>query len=88
MIPYLPDTVPASLRPQVAELVADVGVFAKLHKVQDKESKRLINFDPLPMQDRIFEAVRAGHRRIAVVKARQVAATTGAKMVQIGRAHV
>ena len=81
VIPYLPDTVPASLRPQVAELVADVGVFAKLHLVQDKESKKLIPFDALPMQERIFDAVRAGHNRIAVVKARQVAATTGAKMV-------
>jgi hypothetical protein len=33
------------------------------------------------MQAKIFDAVKEGHKRILVVKARQVAATTGAKMV-------
>ena len=79
--PYLPPTVPVDLMADVTELVATPSVFCKLHKVQDKDSKRPIPFDPLPMQRRIFEAVEAGHNRILVIKARQVAATTGAKFV-------
>jgi len=67
--------------PRLARLLSDVEMFAKLHRVQDKDSKQPIPFDPLPMQRKIFDAVKAGHRRILVVKARQVAATTGAKMV-------
>ena len=78
---YLPPAIPPALRPQVEDLVAPLSTFAKLHKVQDKDSKKLIPLDPLPMQLKIFEAVEAGHNRIIVQKARQVAATTGAKMV-------
>jgi hypothetical protein len=58
-----------------------LDLFARLHKVQEKLTKKLIPFDPLPMQVKIFQAVNAGHNRILIVKARQVAATTGAKMV-------
>jgi len=80
---YLPQSLPAPMRddPRLARLLADVELFAKLHKVQDKDSKQPIPFDPLPMQAKIFDAVKEGHKRILVVKARQVAATTGAKMV-------
>jgi len=78
---YIPGSVPIRLRDQVGRLVEDVEVFAKLHRVQDKDSKRPIPFDPLPMQTKIFDAVRRGARRIVIVKARQVAATTACKMV-------
>ncbi|UCC74406.1 MAG: hypothetical protein JSV86_07575, partial [Gemmatimonadota bacterium] len=78
---YLPPEIPPALRPRVEDLVGPLSTFAKLHKVQDKDSKKLIPLDPLPMQRKIFEAVEAGHNRIIVQKARQVAATTGAKMV-------
>ena len=80
---YLPPSLPSIVRgdPKLRRLLGDVTNFAKLHKVQDKDSKKPIPFDPLPMQKKIFEAVRAGHKRILVVKARQVAATTGSKMV-------
>ena len=78
---FIPDKVPTNLRSKVEQLIAPVDTFAKLHQVQDKESKKLIPFDPLPMQEKIFEAVEQGHNRIAVIKARQVAATTGCKMV-------
>jgi hypothetical protein len=77
---YVPEGIPASMRPKVQRLVGDLDLFAKLHKVQDKDSKREVPFVALPMQERIFAAVRAGHTRIAVIKARQVAATTGCKM--------
>lgn len=60
---------------------APLETFARLHTVQDKVSKRPIPFNPMPMQRKIFDAVAAGHKRIAVIKARQVAATTGCKMV-------
>ena len=78
---FIPEKVPPNLRPKVAQLIAPVDTFCKLHRVQDKQTKKLIPFDPLPMQERIFDAIKAGHNRIAVIKARQVAATTGAKMV-------
>jgi hypothetical protein len=78
---FIPEKVPPNLRAQVAQLIAPVDTFCKLHRVQDKQTKKLIPFDPLPMQERIFDAIKAGHNRIAVIKARQVAATTGAKMV-------
>lgn len=78
---YIPPSVPASLRADAEDLLSDVDSFARLHQVQDKDSKRLMPFEPLPMQQKIFEAVTAGHRRIIILKARQVAATTGAKMV-------
>lgn len=70
------------MRATVADrLLRDVASFSRMHKVTDKTTKARIPFVPLPMQDKIFSAVRAGHRRIIVCKARQVAATTGAKMV-------
>ena len=78
---FVPEKVPVGLRQQVRAIVGPLATFAKLHKVQDKDTKKLIPLDPLPMQDRIFDAVEAGHNRIAVIKARQVAATTGCKMV-------
>lgn len=80
---YLPASLPPVVRedPKLQRLMGDVALFAKMHKVQDKDSKRPIAFDPLPMQVKIFDAVKAGHKRILVIKARQVAATTGAKMV-------
>lgn len=78
---FVPTTVPSALRPQVRALVGPLTTFAKLHRVQDKDTKALIHLDPLPMQERIFQAVEQGHNRIAVIKARQVAATTGCKMV-------
>ncbi len=66
---------------EVGALLSDVSGFAQLHRVQDKDSKRPIPFRPSPMQRRIFDAVKAGHNRIVILKARQVYATTGAKMV-------
>jgi len=78
---YVPDTVPANRRVRVAEILSSVHSFAKLLKVQHKDSKKLIPFSVLPMQQKIFDAVEAGHKRIAIIKARQVAATTGCKIV-------
>jgi len=78
---FVPGAVPVAMRSQVEQLLSKQSAFAQLHQVQDKETKRLIPFDPLPMQEKIFEAVEAGHKRIIILKARQVAATTGAKMV-------
>lgn len=69
------------MRPSVGHLLGQIDAFAQLHQVQDKDSKRLIPLVPLPMQTKIFNAVKAGHKRILILKARQVAATTGAKMV-------
>ena len=69
------------MQAQVRQLIAPVDTFSRIHKVQDKASKRPIPFNPSPMQAKIFAAVEAGHSRIAVIKARQVYATTGCKMV-------
>ena len=46
--PYLPAAIPADLVEGVVGLVNTPSVFCKLHKVQDKDSKRPIPFDPLP----------------------------------------
>lgn len=81
MSAFVPAAVPEQHRAKVGRLVGDLDLFARLHKVQDKDSKRLIPLEPLPMQRKIFEAVEAGHKRIVIIKARQTAATTGAKMV-------
>lgn len=85
--PFVPGAVPIPHRSAVGALVGDVDKFARLHRVQDKDSKQLVPFTPLPMQTKIFEAVKAGHRRILILKARQVAATTGAKMVMHWKAY-
>ena len=81
MRPFVPGAVPPQLVPQVGQLMGCPSAFARLHRVQDKDSAALIPFDALPMQQKIFDAVEAGHNRILVVKARQVAATTACKMV-------
>ena len=78
---YIPKSIPKAFHGKLRHVLGDVGTFALLHKVADKDSKRPIPFQPLPMQRKIFEAVQAGHKRIAIIKARQVAATTGCKMV-------
>ena len=78
---YIPPSIPAELHPKVTGLVGDPSRFCRLHKVQDKDSKREIPFDPVPMQVKIFNAVKRGHKRIICIKARQVAATTACKMV-------
>jgi hypothetical protein len=78
---YIPPNIPSELHPKVSGLVGDPAKFCRLHRVQDKDSKREIPFDPLPMQVKIFNAVKRGYNRIIVIKARQVAATTACKMV-------
>ena len=87
MVAFVPGAVPIPHRAAVAQLVSDADKFARLHRVQDKDSKQLVPFVPLPMQVKIFEAVKAGHKRILILKARQVAATTGAKMVMHWKAY-
>ena len=79
---FIPGTVPPSMSQAVAgQLLGHLPTFASLHMVQDKATKRPVRFDPLPMQTKIFQAVEQGHNRIIIIKARQVAATTAAKMV-------
>jgi hypothetical protein len=78
---YVSPSIPAALHDQVRGLVSDPARFCRLHRVQDKDTKREVPFAPLPMQTKIFNAVKRGHKRILVIKARQVAATTGCKMV-------
>ena len=78
---FIPPRVPVHLVSKVVSVIGDLDTFARLHRVQDKDTKKLVPFEPLPMQVKIFNAVNAGHNRILVCKARQVAATTGAKMV-------
>ena len=81
MTAYLPASVPDQLRQRMAASLTSCEQFARLHQVADKDTKKPVPFRPLPMQRKIFRAVKAGHKRIAVIKARQVAATTGCKMV-------
>ena len=81
MTVYVPPGIPTALRPKLTAILGDLPRFARLLKVQDKESKRLVPFQALPMQTKLFEAVQAGHKRIVIVKARQVAATTACKLV-------
>ena len=69
------------MQAQVKDVIEDVDGFAQLHKVQDKRTKRPIPWKSAPMQKKIFDAVKAGKKRIACIKARQVYATTGCKMV-------
>lgn len=88
--PFVPASVPTKYRKNHKLLgkLARLGEFARMHKVQDKDSKVEVPFIPLPMQAKIFAAVEAGHKRIAVIKARQVSATTGCKMVLHHMAYV
>ena len=78
---FIPGAVPPHMQGQVAKLISPLDTFARIHRVQDKDSKALIHWDTAPMQTKIFEAVEAGHNRIACIKARQVYCTTGCKMV-------
>jgi len=79
--PFLPGRVPPWLALDVGTMLGDLPAFSRLHHIQDKDSKRPVPFKPSPMQAKIFKAVQDGHRRIIIVKARQVYATTGCKMV-------
>ena len=81
MTPFIPGRVPVHMQGQVASLIKKPDTFCRIHKVLDKDSKRPIPMCPTPMQDKIFRAVGEGHKRIAVIKARQTTATTGCKMV-------
>lgn len=78
---FVPRTVPSALRAKMARALGSLPAFAKTLRVQDKDSKKLIPFKSLPMQDKIFAAVEGGAKRIVILKARQVAATTGCKIV-------
>lgn len=78
---FVPKKVPRAQRAKVAKAMASLHTFARTLRVQDKDSKKLIPFQALPMQTKIFDAVEAGAKRIVILKARQVAATTGAKIV-------
>ena len=81
MTVYVPPGIPTALRPKLTAILGDLPRFARLLKVQDKVGKGLVPFQALPMQTKLFEAVQAGHKRVLVVKARQVAATTACKLV-------
>jgi len=78
---YIPAKVPKALHKKVTGIIADVSKFAQLHKIQDKDTKCPVQWNSSPMQEKIFEAVKQGHNRIIIGKARQVYATTGCKMV-------
>lgn len=78
---FVPARVPKAKRAAVAKMLNSVDSYAKLLKVQSKDSKKMIPFAALPMQRKIFDAVNAGSKRILILKARQVAATTGCKLV-------
>ena len=78
---FVPRTVPSALRAKMARALGSLPAFARTLQVQDKDSKKLIPFKSLPMQDKIFAAVEGGAKRIVILKARQVAATTGCKVV-------
>ena len=78
---YIPAKVPPALHKKVSGIIGDVSKFAQLHKIQDKDTKCPVQWNSSPMQDKIFEAVKQGHNRIIIGKARQVYATTGCKMV-------
>ncbi len=80
MTVFIPGKVPPKLQKKVAKLIASVDTFSQLHQIPDKATKRPIPFVPSPMQVKIFDAIKAGHKRIACVKARQVYCTTGCKM--------
>lgn len=78
---FVPRTVPSALRAKTARAMGSLPAFARTLRVQDKDSKKLIPFKSLPMQDKIFAAVEGGAKRVIILKARQVAATTGCKIV-------
>jgi hypothetical protein len=64
---YISPSIPAELHDQVRGLVSDPARFCRLHRVQDKDTKREVPFHPLPMQTKIFNAVKRGHKRILVI---------------------
>jgi hypothetical protein len=78
---FMPGRVPPALQDQVASLIREPEHFCRIHKVLDKDSKKPIPMVPTPMQNKIFRAVKQGHKRIAIIKARQTTATTGCKFV-------
>jgi len=86
-LPFIPGAVPVHLQGQVAQVIARVDGFAQLHRVQDKDSKKPIPWSTAPMQAKIFEAVENGAKRIVIIKARQVYATTACKMVLHHKAY-
>jgi hypothetical protein len=43
---FLPPGIPVALRPKLASVLGSLSTFARLLKVQDKESKKLIPFKP------------------------------------------
>jgi len=70
--PYVPDTVPAHLREDVASLLGNRSHFCQMLRIKHKQLQKFVPFEPNAAQRRLWELMDETNR-VIVIKARQVA---------------
>ncbi len=85
---FVPASVPKAMREDVAALLSDQKSFFSLLKIQHKTSKQQVPFAPNDAQWRFLELLKSGHKRIIVVKARQVGISTAMRAEGMRQAYI
>ena len=84
---YMPATVPEPLRPELRKVLSDPRSFIKLLKISDKQTQRLVFFEPNGEQLQLIEALEQ-HRKILVLKPRQIGISTLLRAYAFWRAYI
>lgn len=84
--PHIPAHIPEEMQEALAEVLLDRNAFFSMLKIQDKASKELIPFVPNDAQNAFLDLIEI-HKRVIVVKARQVGISTAARAYQMWKAY-
>lgn len=84
--PYVPDTVPAHLREDVASLLGNRSHFCQMLRIKHKQLQKFVPFEPNAAQRRLWELMDETNR-VIVIKARQVGISTAVRAWQFHRAY-
>ena len=85
MTPFIPPSVPQHLRQDVSKLLADRFAFCKMLHIKNKQKQKFEPFVPNTAQRKLWELMDS-HKRIIVIKARQVGISTAVRAWQFHRA--
>lgn len=84
---FIPESVPSRLREASAELLRDRDRFLQLVQIKNKQTQKMQPFVPNEAQHRLWAAMDE-HRRVIVLKARQVGISTAVRAWQFHQAFV
>ena len=84
---FIPESVPSRLREASAELLRDRDRFLQLVQIKNKQTQKMQPFVPNEAQHRLWVAMDE-HRRVIVLKARQVGISTAVRAWQFHQAFV